>query len=122
MINSRISDIKRAQKEKLLYRELSKLVLEIKQDNPQLHDISLTRTTLSPDKSLCTAFFYTSEGKEAFKEALEVLKLYKPSIRKAIGSSIKSRYTPDLRFAFDDHYEKQEHFEQLMEKIKLEGE
>lgn len=122
MTNSHVSDIKRAQKERLLFRELSKLLLEIKHEDSRLHDISLNRVMLSADKSLCTAYFYTPQGETAFKEALEILKLYKPSMRKAIAANIKARYTPDLRFAFDEHYEKQERFEQLMEKIKTEDE
>ncbi len=122
MTNSHVSDIKRAQKERLLFRELSKLLLEIKHENSRLRDVSLNRVMLSADKSLCTAYFYTPKGPDSFKEVLEILKLYKPSMRKTLAARIKARYTPDLRFAFDEHYEKQEQFEQLMEKIKAEDE
>lgn len=121
MTNSRVSDIKRAQKEKLLFRELSQLFLQLTLDDSRLRSISLNRVKLSPDKSLCTVYFYTPEGQEKFKEALEVLKLYRPSMRKAIAARIEARYTPDLRFLYDDSYEKQEQLDQLLEKVKKEN-
>lgn len=118
MTHSRVSDIKRSQKERLLFRELSQLYLQLVLDNPPLRNLSLSRVRLSPDKSMCTLFFYTDEGIDAFKEYLEILKLYRPSLRKAIAGKIESRYVPDLRFKFDETYEKQEAFEELMEQIK----
>lgn len=119
MSNTRVHDIKRAQKEKLLFRELSHLYLQLTLDDSRLRLVSLSRVELSPDKGLCTVYFYTPE-KETYLEALEILKLYKPSIRKSIASSIKGRYTPDLRFEYDDRFEKQERLEELLEKVKKE--
>jgi ribosome-binding factor A len=119
MSNIRIHDIKRAQKEKLLFREISQLYLQLILDDSRLRAISLSRVELSPDKSLCTVYFYTP-NKEIFEEGLEVLKLYKSSIRKAIAANIKGRYTPDLRFEFDERYEKQERLDELLEKVKKE--
>jgi len=91
-------------------------------DDPRLRSITLNRIKLSPDKSLCSVYFYTPEGQEKFQEALEVLKLYKPSMRKAIAAKIEARYTPDLRFFYDDIYEKQERLDQILDKVKKEDE
>ncbi len=122
MTYSRVQDIKRAQKERLFFREISNLFLQMTLDDSRVQGISITRVKLSPDKSLCTVYFYAAEGKEFFNEKLEILKLYKPSMRKAIAAKIEARYTPDIRFAFDEHYEKQEELELLMNKIKKEEE
>lgn len=122
MTDSRVQDIKKARKERLFFREISNLFLQITLDDSRVQGISITRVKLSPDKSLCTVYFYAPEGREFFNEKLEILKLYKPSMRKAIAAKIKARYTPDIRFAFDDHYEKQEKLELLMDKIKKEEE
>lgn len=121
MAHPRVHDIKRAQKEKLLFRELSHLYLQLSLDDPRLRTISLNRVELSPDKSLCTLFFYTPD-KKSFEQALEILKLYRPSMRKSIAANIKARYTPDLRFKYDEHYEQQERLEELLEKVKTEDE
>jgi ribosome-binding factor A len=119
--SKRVSDIKKAQKEKLLFREISELFLQLTLDDNRLRDIHVNRVSLSADKSICYIYFYTAKGPEAFKEKLDIIKLYKPSLRKAIASKIKARYTPDLVFMFDEQYEKQEKIEQLFDKIKTEG-
>jgi ribosome-binding factor A len=118
--NPQVRDIKQAQKEKLLFREISHLLLQLSLEDPRLRNITLSRVKLSPDRSICFVYFYTPEGKETFEDMLELLKLYKASMRKSIASKIEARYTPDLRFMFDDKYEKQERLEQLLEKVKSE--
>lgn len=123
MINfvpKRIQEIKKAQKEKLFFREISQLLLQLTFDNPALRDLIISRISLSDDKSVCTVYFYTAQGLEQFKQKLELLKLYKPSLRKAIADTIKGRYTPELLFKFDEQYEKGEKISQLLEKIKTE--
>lgn len=121
MSSSRVKTIKHAQKEKILYRELSQFFLQLTLDHPELRELTLTRVKISVDKSLCTVYFYTPLGPDHFEHySLDVLKIYKPSIRKALAQKIPARYTPDIRFAFDDRYEKQQRLEDLMQKISSE--
>jgi ribosome-binding factor A len=121
MTKSRIQDIKRGQKESLLFKEISELFMKTALDDPKLAGLSINRVSLSPDKSFCTVYFYSAKGKADFEEKLELLKLYKPSMRKAIAKTIKGRYVPDLKFAFDEQFEKQQKVEELFEKLKREG-
>ncbi|MGE0206645.1 MAG: ribosome-binding factor A [Candidatus Babeliales bacterium] len=121
MTHPSVSDIKRAQKEKLFFREISQLLFQLNLDDPRTRGISLSRVSLSPDKSICTAYFYTPEGENFFNEILEILKLYRGSMRKALAGKIESRYVPELRFMFDDRYEKQAHLEELLDKVKSES-
>ena len=115
------SDIKRAQKESLLQREISFLFMQAGLDDPKLQKVSLTRVALSPDKGLCTVFFYAPEGEEYFNRALlPILTQYQPSLRRALAARIRSRYTPELRFTFDTQLEKQLRIENLIEKVKQE--
>ncbi|MBI2775136.1 30S ribosome-binding factor RbfA [Candidatus Dependentiae bacterium] len=116
--SKRVRDIKKAQKEKLFFREISQLFLQMTLDDNRIRDIHVNRVELSADKSMCYIYFYTPKGIEGFKEKLDILKLYKPSLRKAIAAKIKARYTPDLVFMFDEHYEKQEKIERLFDEIK----
>jgi ribosome-binding factor A len=123
MINfgsKRVSEIKKAQKEKLLFKEISKLFLELTLDNPELRDLFVSRVILSPDKSNCFIYFYSPHGQNFFEEKLQLLKLYKPSMRKSISSIIEARYTPELIFKYDEQHEKTEKINQLLEKIKTE--
>lgn len=120
MIGQRVRDIKRAKKEALYFREVSRLLLAIELDEPRLRNLTLSHVAFSADFGLCTVFFYTPGGQEAFNALLDVLVLYKPSIRKGISQAIPSRYTPELVFRYDTQYEKQRRIEDLLEKIKEE--
>lgn len=109
--------IKIAQKEKLLLREISSLFMKASIDDARLTGFTITRAELSTNKGLCSVYFYTPEGLLKFKEQLETLKLYKPSLRKAL-SGLKGRYTPELVFKFDEQFEKQMRIENLLDKVK----
>ena len=84
-----------------------------------MRGLSITRVKLADDGSICTIFFYTPGGLEAFKEKRNFLILYKPSLRKAIARAIPARYTPELVFRFDDTFEKQQRIEQILDTIKV---
>lgn len=113
-----VSQIKRSQKESLLFREISQLFMKTAMDDSRLRELCINRVKLSPDKGLCTVYFYTSKGEEYFNEVLSTLKLYKPSLRKALASTIKGRYVPELVFKFDTNFEKQCRIEELLDQIK----
>lgn len=115
---NQVKRVKKAQKERFLLRELSHIYHQLSLEHEQLRGVIVSRVTLSPDKSLCTVYFFTPKGQEHFQEVLELLKLYRPSIRKAVADKLTGRYVPDIRFVFDETFEKQERFEKLMERIK----
>ena len=115
MINSSaVSEIKRAQKESQLLREISTMFHTIAMDDNRLSGLFVNRVELSTDKGWCTIYFYTNEGYEKYAEQLEVLKLYKPSMRKSLSSEIKARYVPNLKFEYDSKFEKQQRLELAM--------
>lgn len=122
MSDSTVRDIKRSQKERLLLREVSQLFMKAAVDDPRLEGVFVSRVALSPDKGMCYIYFYTPAGRDAFNEKLEVLKLYKPSLRSALAKAIPSRYTPDLLFKFDEVYEKEARINALLDQLKVEGE
>lgn len=118
MARPTVHHIKRSQRESLLLRTIAQLFQKTAIDDSRISSVFVNRVALSPDKGLCTVYFYTAEGKQKFKELLDILKLYKPSLRKALAESLKSRYTPELVFRFDEAYEKTLHMEELFEKAK----
>jgi ribosome-binding factor A len=118
-MNSSSGHVRRAQKESLLFREISQLFLEASLDDPKLHTITINRVGLSPDKSICTIYFYTPDGQSYFeKELLPILVQYKSSLRRALAARVPARYTPELLFAYDKQFEKQLRIEQLLEEVK----
>lgn len=114
---SSTSTIKRAQKESVLMRLVAEVFLRAALDDPQIAGLVVNRVGLSPDKSICTVYFYSPEGKHYFDERLETLKLYKPSVRKAIAHGVQSRYTPDVIFRYDEQLERQHKIETLIDTL-----
>lgn len=115
-----LRDRKKAQKESHMYQELSKLFLLITLDDAKLQGISITRVSLSNDKSHVTAYFYVAGGLSKFEELLPTLILYKPSIRKGISQMIPGRYTPEITFAFDALFDKQQKIQNLIDTVSRE--
>lgn len=112
------SAVKRAQKESLIQQELSKLLLQLMLDDSRLKGLFVSRIKLSPDKSICTVFFYAENGQAEVKEKLSLLILYKPSLRTALAQAMPSRYASQLVFKFDDQFEKQKRMDELFDRVK----
>jgi len=120
--SSATAAIKRAQKESLLLREISKMFHTITIEDSRLFGLFVNRVELSTDKGWCTIYFYTVDGFEKYSEQFEILKLYKPSMRKGLSTGIKGRYVPDLKFEYDSKFEKQQRLEKAMAQAALETE
>lgn len=120
MNQSNVGQIKRSQKESMLLKELSKMLLQLSLDDKQLEGLTINKVELSRDKSVCNVYFYDPSGIEAFKEKKQALILYKPSLRKGIADALASRYVPQIRFVFDIKYEKQQRIESIIDQVKKE--
>ena len=118
MNNPAVSAIKRSQKESLIYKIVSHLFVQAALDDPRLSDIFVNRAQLSPEKGACYIYFYSTLGEDHFKSVFEILKLYKPSMRKALAAEINARYTPEIIFDYDRQFYKQCRIESLLDKIK----
>lgn len=120
MMGPQLHDIKRAQKEAQLLREISSLILKITIDEPSLQGLYVSRIKLSPDKGMCHVLFITATGKEEFQQKLGALILYKPSMRAALAKILNGRYTPNLVFEFDELSDKQKRVDDLINKVSNE--
>ena len=116
-MNNKLPEIRKAQKEALLQKELSQLFLQICMDDPRLTGAFITHVNLSPNKSVCDIYFYVPGGLEAFAPIRSVLILYKPSLRKALAQRVPSRHVPDIVFKYDDKFEKQMKLENIFNEI-----
>ena len=117
-----VKNIKKAQKEALLFREVSSLILRASLDNKDLNGLVVNRVRLSADKKYCRVYFCMLQGEEHFeKSVLDILKCYKPSLRRAIAKKVSGRYVPDFVFYYDIEHKKQEKINSLIDKLKEEG-
>ncbi|MDR3550061.1 MAG: ribosome-binding factor A [Candidatus Babeliales bacterium] len=117
MASQNLRNIKRAQKESQLLREVSTLVMQATMDEASLQGIYVSKVNLSQDKGKLYVLFTTAGGKEEFTDKLGTLILYKPSMRAALAKNLDFRYTPDLVFKYDGVSDKQKRMEELFYKI-----
>lgn len=117
-MSSSLSEIKRARKESLFFKEITKLFMQTTLDDSRLKGLTISSVRLSSDKSACTIFFYSDKGKPYFEERFDILIMYKPSLRKAIAEEIKVRRVPELIFRYDEKFEKRQRLELLLDTIK----
>jgi ribosome-binding factor A len=115
--DSRVSHIKQAQKEALFFKEFSDLLMRIKADDSRLAGLMITRVRLSPDRKNLTIFLRADTDEQKYRELLQILILYKPSLRSALAKKIAARLTPDILFKYDRQFEKQQRIEQLLEQL-----
>lgn len=129
MYKSTTADVKRERKKSLFLRELSALIDVIAQEQPSVREVYLSRIELSADSGICYLYFAAiapmSEtqpvsAKDRYEAALETLKLYKPSLRKALAQTLQARYTPDLVFMFDEKREQIDRINELLDQVHQE--
>ena len=119
-VKSKAHEIKRERKKALFLREVSTLIQKISEDEPAVRNVYVTRVELSADTGICYVYFSCYVDKADFKEALDVLKLYKPSMRSFLAKSLSLRYAPNLVFLYDEKKEKIQKIDQLLDEVHQE--
>ena len=101
---------------RLLQKELS---LIFQQQTRATHGvmISVTRTKISPDLSICTAYLSVFPSEKG-EEILANINANTKQIRYELGTRVRNqmRIIPELRFFIDDSLDYMEHIDELLKK------
>ena len=101
---------------RLLQKELS---LIFQQQTRATHGvmISVTRTKISPDLSICTAYLSVFPSEKG-EEILTNINANNKQIRYELGTRVRNqlRIIPELRFFIDDSLDYIEHIDQLLKR------
>ncbi|MCF7799473.1 30S ribosome-binding factor RbfA [Candidatus Babeliales bacterium] len=108
---------KREQKTSLFLHEISSIIQRLSYDEPDLLKVFVTKIELSKDYKICYVYFSTYADKSDFDKALEILKLYKPSIRRALAQNISGKFAADLRFLYDKTKDKERELLSFLDKV-----
>ncbi len=114
-------DMSRRQKRvsSLIREELSRLLLELFQDNSSG---IITITSIDVTKDLKTAYVYISlYGCKEKTKIFDLLEKRKGFLRKSIASRTKLKYNPLLIFSPDPTQDYEEKIEKIIENIKKNG-
>ena len=102
---------------RLLQKELSMI---FQQQTRAMHGvmISVTRTKISPDLSICTAYLSIFPSEKA-DQMLRKITASEKQIRYELGTRVRHqlRIIPELRFFIDDSLDYMEHIDELL-KLK----
>jgi ribosome-binding factor A len=101
---------------RLLQKELS---LIFQSQTRMMHGVmvSVTRTKVSPDLSICTAYLSVFPSERA-EEIIDNVNANQKTIRYELGTRIRSqvRIIPELRFFIDDSLDYIDHIDELLKK------
>ena len=101
---------------RLLQKELS---LIFQEQTRSMHGVmvSVTRTKISPDLSICTAYLSIFPSEKG-AEILENVKANVKSIRYELGTRVRNqlRIIPELRFFIDDSLDYIDRIDELLKK------
>ena len=103
-----------------ILRELSDIIQRRVKD-PRLVGVTITSTRVSRDYQYADINIYRLGGDpESLREAMEGLSSAKGFIRRELGSRLRIRYTPELRFHLDRSIDYGDHIESLLAQIQQE--
>jgi ribosome-binding factor A len=101
----------------------SELALLLARDvhDPGIGFLTLTRVQVSPDLQSARVH-YTVLGDEAARaRCAEALSRATPFLRRQIGSRLRLRRTPELRFVYDDSVAGQDRIEQILSELRAQS-
>ncbi len=101
-------------------KETVSLLIERKIKDPRIEFVTITGVDISADLRHCKVFFSTLGGKKEHDRALEGLESASGYIRGELGKRLRMKYTPKVRFYFDESVEQGERIDKIINRLKTE--
>jgi ribosome-binding factor A len=98
--------------EEILHELGALLVREV--HDPGIGFVTLTRAKVAPDLQLVRVYYTIIGDDKAKQETARALERATPFLRRQIGSRIRLRRVPELRFEFDQSVEHQDRVERIL--------
>ncbi len=103
-------------------RELSSLLSRGLKDPRITGFITVTGAKMSPDLKEVVAYVSIHGEEKVRKETLEGLKAAAGYLQREVARAVKLRYTPHLRFVFDESVERGDRIDRLLREAKTQDE
>lgn len=95
---------------RVLAKPMSSLAMEL---NAGLATVTSVR--MSPDLQIAKVFVSVYGGRISPAKFIDLLESQKAEFRRVVGSEVRLRFTPDLRFFLDDTLEQMEYIQKLLD-------
>jgi ribosome-binding factor A len=105
----RVADQIRGELATLLAREVH---------DPGIGFITLTRVQITPDLQQARVYYTALGDDKARAASAQALERAAPFLRRQIGSRLRLRRTPDLKFVYDQSIAGQDRIEQLLNELR----
>ncbi|MGQ9559764.1 MAG: 30S ribosome-binding factor RbfA [Candidatus Oleimicrobiaceae bacterium] len=97
----------------LVKRELSAIIFRQVKD-PGVGEMTITEVAVSDDLRFAKVYVTTANDPEARETTMRALQRAAGFLRSQLGARIKMRYTPELRFFYDDTLDRADRIETLL--------
>ena len=101
----------------LIQMELSQLILHRVKD-PRLGFVTITHVNVTPDLRSACVFFSVLGDNKARRDSQTALEKATGFLQKEIGSALQLRYTPKLKFMFDDSLDRGMEIDKVLRDIQ----
>lgn len=112
MSNKRIERLSEA-----YLKELSEILHHQVRD-PCLSGVYITQVVFSPDLRLAKIYFNVSGGRVREQEVIKGFERSKGYLRRELANRVTIKYSPDIKFYFDDSFEVKNKIDQLFKEIE----
>ena len=85
--------------------------------DPGIGFVTLTRVQVSPDLQLALVFYTVLGDDKARKSSAKALERAAPFLRRQIGSRLRLKRVPELRFQYDEATAGADRIEQILKEI-----
>ena len=86
---------------------------------PELKDVTISYVRFSPDLKLATIYFRFLNGDRSKEvETSRAFKKAKGFLKRELAKKVPMKFTPELRFFYDDTFEYQCNIDSIFEQIK----
>jgi len=86
--------------------------------DPGIGFITLTRVQVSPDLQLARVYYTALGDDQARAATARAIERAAPFLRRQIGSRLRLKRTPDLKFVYDQSIAGQDRIEQLLNELR----
>ena len=100
-----------------IQKVLSEPIAELARENKS-GIATVTSVRMSPDLQIAYIYVSVYGGKISPQAFMNIIETVKPELRQLVGSKVRLRLTPELRFFYDDTFDKIERIEQLLKEAK----
>jgi ribosome-binding factor A len=100
-----------------IHEEISE-VLQKRIRDPRLASVTVTGVEVSPDLKAARVFISTLGDRESRNSTLQGLQHASKYIRRELAHRLQMRFTPELRFALDESWERGMRIDELLEQLQ----